>query len=148
MFKSIIYKIKEYSLNIYEASIIEIFLSFLITTIISTILFNIFGKIFVSDYKINFSVFFVIGTVFLFCFLIFLLLKILIWFVNIVNNKFINKNMQNIKNYKIILIILIILGIIFYWFEIRPSQARKDCSSKSYSDTLYKKCLREKGLEK
>ena len=52
------------------------------------------------------------------------------------------------KKYKIALALFLILGVAFYWFEIRPSQARKGCSSKSYSDTLYKKCLREKGLEK
>jgi len=59
-----------------------------------------------------------------------------------------NKIAGQIKKYKLALVLLLILGIIFYWFEYRPSQARKGCSSKSYSDTLYKKCLREKGLEK
>lgn len=38
--------------------------------------------------------------------------------------------MEKIKQYKyIILIALIILGISFYWFQIRPSQIKKECSS-------------------
>ena len=65
-----------------------------------------------------------------------------------------------------VLILVIILGGIFYWFEWRPSQIRKNCtnlvsnqkgfnaqkfadelSGKIYFDeTAYKKCLRENGI--
>ncbi len=75
--------------------------------------------------------------------------------------------MEKLKQYKyIILIVLVILGFTFYWFQVRPSQARKGCikiypqafrivSGDSISGRLglsdkagYEKCLREHGLEK
>ncbi len=62
-------------------------------------------------------------------------------------------------------LIAIILGGIFYWFQIRPAQARKECSTTIWEklrkteskdvdawqdmyDLAYKKCLGEHGLEK
>lgn len=76
--------------------------------------------------------------------------------------------MKKIKEYKgIIIIILIILGFIFYWFQVRPVQARKECvkiypnafgsiaisykpgeTLKTITDKAgYEKCLREHGLD-
>ena len=63
---------------------------------------------------------------------------------------------------KIILgaIILLILGGIFYWFQWRPAQIRKECSrwinfrvlggtrTAEEKELDYKECLREHGLEK
>ncbi len=68
----------------------------------------------------------------------------------------------------VVLIVLFVIGLLFYWFELRPSAIKKDCSgfaertaadavrSKSmdyyssqrialYEDT-YKECLRDRGL--
>ncbi|MDO8574840.1 MAG: hypothetical protein Q7R61_01005 [bacterium] len=37
--------------------------------------------------------------------------------------------MDNIKKYRnIILVILIILGFVFYWYEWRPRQIKKECN--------------------
>jgi len=73
--------------------------------------------------------------------------------------------MEKLKEYKYIIIIcLIIIGGVFYWFQFRPSQIKKDCAKwskgESYDhmgggqfelnddtyDIKYKQCLREKGL--
>jgi hypothetical protein len=70
-------------------------------------------------------------------------------------------SMEKIKQYKYIIIVaLIILVGIFYWFQIRPAQARKECI-KRYPNAFgradigrlmiidqpgYEKCLREHGL--
>ena len=77
--------------------------------------------------------------------------------------------MKKLKQYKyIILVVLIVSSFIFYWFQLRPAQIRKECykmtessvvfnpllfakkyAGESYFDEIaYKKCLREKGLEK
>lgn len=63
------------------------------------------------------------------------------------------------KYYPIFIIILIILGVVFYWYEWRPTQIKKECSMEAYDssitsprrpwespDDYYKKCLRENGL--
>lgn len=49
--------------------------------------------------------------------------------------------------------ILIVLGIIvsFYWFQLRPSEIRKECFKKHLSDRqigdeAYINCLRSKGI--
>jgi hypothetical protein len=65
--------------------------------------------------------------------------------------------MQKIKEYKgiIIIILILILGA-FYWFQVRPTQIRKECAKNSKmfagADVLYKgkyeNCLQIKGLEK
>lgn len=68
--------------------------------------------------------------------------------------KLIKMGMENkklvgqIKKYQIILLVVLVAGFAFYWYEYRPSQARKQCSTKSYSEDYYKKCLRERGIEK
>lgn len=56
------------------------------------------------------------------------------------------------KNYaKYLLPALILLGL-FYWFQIRPSNVRKECSRFDDRETEYNKinsykdCLHEKGL--
>ena len=44
-----------------------------------------------------------------------------------------NEKMQKIKEYKLIIIltlVLVILGVVFYWYEYRPSQIKKLCSEK------------------
>ena len=68
-------------------------------------------------------------------------------------------------NKKIIIIILIlfviILGGVFYWFELRPVQIRKNCydsvitnpfkteaEQRSDFNYMYQDCLKMKGLEK
>jgi len=60
----------------------------------------------------------------------------------------------------IICLIIIVLGLLFYWFQIRPAQIRKECASKSEVVTgefswqveilkkRYDDCLLKKGLEK
>jgi hypothetical protein len=63
-------------------------------------------------------------------------------------------------HYKIIIALLLVLGA-FYWFELRPSMIKKDCSSyalknsmnadeKTYDQTTYngeyKRCTEMKGL--
>ena len=65
--------------------------------------------------------------------------------------------MEKIKQYKyiIILISIILLGI-FYWFQLRPTQIRKECSKnligfssiEQNGEKNYNRCLREKGLDK
>lgn len=58
------------------------------------------------------------------------------------------------KNYIYLIVILSISGILFYWYEIRPSQIKKDCynSIKERSvgvdryDIFYKSCLNAHGL--
>lgn len=58
--------------------------------------------------------------------------------------------MEKLKEYKyVILIIILILGFIFYWFEYRPIQIKKDCYKKSQESMFvyYDDCLKEKGLE-
>ncbi len=59
-----------------------------------------------------------------------------------------------------VMIILIVLGLAFYWYEWRPSQARKYCQNvvKIYqghcvmpclsAEEVYQTCLRDRGLEK
>ena len=73
--------------------------------------------------------------------------------------------MEKIKQYKyIILIVILILGFMFYWFEWRPNQIRKECNIKALQETSaaegglqgtesiafynfsYNLCLRNKGL--
>lgn len=56
--------------------------------------------------------------------------------------------MDNIKQYKyVIIIISIILVYSFYWYELRPSSIKKECSKKlPQFEKLYKKCLAEHGL--
>ena len=65
--------------------------------------------------------------------------------------------MEKIKEYKyIILIGLLVLGIIFYWFQIRPTQIVKNCiketnnlfSNPQFRESDYKLCLRLHGLNK
>lgn len=69
--------------------------------------------------------------------------------------------MDKIKEYKyIILIILLILGFAFYWFELRPTQIRKECFESTRGNPLleyegkeelqksyYLDCLMGKGLK-
>jgi hypothetical protein len=63
------------------------------------------------------------------------------------------------KYYPIFIIILIILGAVFYWYEWRPMQIRRECYNtarliwgKGSGDLLFenefKDCLLEHGLEK
>lgn len=67
--------------------------------------------------------------------------------------------MKKIKEYKGIIIIVLILVIgTFYWFEVRPAQARKECAKKSEISTgnyswqteilnkRYEDCLLKNGL--
>ncbi len=43
-----------------------------------------------------------------------------------------NKHMEKLKQYwLIILMVLIVIGGLFYWYEWRPSQIRKDCSKET-----------------
>lgn len=42
---------------------------------------------------------------------------------------------------------LIVLIGGFYWFSIRPEQIRKECAKDNYSESSYRSCLRENGLE-
>lgn len=57
------------------------------------------------------------------------------------------------KNYVFGLIGLAIMSFLFYWFEIRPSNARKDCNdlARPYGAGLnytnqYTQCMRSRGL--
>lgn len=80
--------------------------------------------------------------------------------------------MEKLKQYKyIIFILLLVLGFVFYWFQLRPTQIRKECNRISFlesniidrsredefvpgsiafkfasPDERYKICLRSKGL--
>ena len=75
--------------------------------------------------------------------------------------------MEKLKQYKhIILLALLILGFVFYWFQLRPTNIRKECYKDTYIDATdkiseldkkygiydernerdYEKCLRSKGL--
>ncbi|MFA5124748.1 MAG: hypothetical protein WC473_02905 [Patescibacteria group bacterium] len=78
--------------------------------------------------------------------------------------------MQKLKQYWIIILLMVIVGGgLFYWFQWRPTQIRKDCSVKVMQintnggldqafeefkqleqdyDNNYKKCLRDNGIEK
>lgn len=55
----------------------------------------------------------------------------------------------------VVIAILTLLGGVFYWFQVRPSQIRKDCDSYArgkYSNynaylAAYTACLHQKGLE-
>lgn len=64
------------------------------------------------------------------------------------------KYLEQIKNQKILLLILVILlGFVFYWYEYRPSEIRKDCSvsENGYRVTkteLYQQCLSSRGLKR
>lgn len=59
------------------------------------------------------------------------------------------------KRYRIILVVILGIGSLFYWYEWRPSQIKKQCNEsadresegweKDY-DYIYKKCLHNKGL--
>ena len=65
---------------------------------------------------------------------------------------------NNILFYKNPVSILILIGVLiltslFYWYEWRPSQIRKEChvsaKAKAWTyDTVYKSCLHAKGLQK
>lgn len=61
---------------------------------------------------------------------------------------------MNQKN-KILTLILVLILLLFYWFQYRPSQIRKDCSSialeqydsySPYYKTTYDACLQKQGL--
>lgn len=79
--------------------------------------------------------------------------------------------MKKLKEYKYIMLIgLVILGFVFYWFQIRPAQARRTCI-KAFPESFrvpsnnttgpqtvwewqgsrdkagYEKCLREYGIK-
>ncbi|OGZ91226.1 MAG: hypothetical protein A2599_00930 [Candidatus Staskawiczbacteria bacterium RIFOXYD1_FULL_39_28] len=66
--------------------------------------------------------------------------------------------MENIVSKTLVVmlaIILVTVGVTFYWFQIRPSQIRKECASKSKTLTgniilekSYSDCLKSNGLEK
>ncbi len=59
----------------------------------------------------------------------------------------------------IIIVILVVLAVIFYWFEVRPSQIRSQCDliawnrtkeisgDTDYYDWKYLQCLHSKGLK-
>ncbi|MDO8452249.1 MAG: hypothetical protein Q7S79_00700 [bacterium] len=74
---------------------------------------------------------------------------------------------QILKKYWRVIIAILIVGLIFYWYEWRPAQVRKECAARVHEkttgfdavlflakqgsqkdiDNLYKNCLREKGIE-
>jgi len=65
--------------------------------------------------------------------------------------------MEKIKHYKyIIIMVLAILAGLFYWFQLRPTAIRKECSTGNgllylsgrsrISDLEYTDCLRRNGL--
>jgi len=57
--------------------------------------------------------------------------------------------MEKLKQYwLIIVIVLVVFGGLFYWFQWRPSQIRKECSKFTLMEKIYESCLRERGLEK
>lgn len=59
---------------------------------------------------------------------------------------------KSTKNNNIIIILTTILVLLFYWFQLRPSDIRKECSKQastpwgSILDKNYKDCLKTKGL--
>ena len=64
---------------------------------------------------------------------------------------------MNKKQYiRIIIGIIIFLGFIFYWYDLKPRQIRKECAkaelhksvSKEIREFWYETCLRGNGLEK
>lgn len=59
--------------------------------------------------------------------------------------------MEKLKIQYIILLVLVILGFAFYWFEYRPAEIRKKCSTiSSYAKNeteYYQVCLRDNGLK-
>lgn len=56
----------------------------------------------------------------------------------------------------VLIIVLFIIGFLFYWYEWRPSNIRKECTDYAKEadarfimvdyDTTYEKCLTEHGL--
>ena len=63
--------------------------------------------------------------------------------------------LNNNKNLTLLLIVLLALGLAFYWYELRPTQVKKECYKKSINtgfkstseaDIYYKYCLRKSGL--
>ncbi len=69
---------------------------------------------------------------------------------------------EKIKKYWWIIIVILIIGGVFYWFQWRPGQIRKECNIRALKsgiesklsggsggyDLFYRSCLRDKGLEK
>ena len=72
---------------------------------------------------------------------------------------------EKIKTSILIVVVVAVLGGAFYWYEWRPTQAKKECLKKAYDfsketlgekasiddinkiyDFIYKNCLRKKGL--
>lgn len=82
----------------------------------------------------------------------------------------IKKILSFLNNWKLIIIIFLIGAGLFYWFELRPTQIRKECYRNSFENRFdsnmienfvrnkigiydieeqkYKNCLKEHGLEK
>jgi hypothetical protein len=52
------------------------------------------------------------------------------------------------ENKEIIIVVLILILAGFYWFEIRPSSIRKDCSKVFSNKENYDNCLHLHGLKK
>lgn len=55
------------------------------------------------------------------------------------------------SKYIYITIFILLLGVLFYWYEWRPSQIKKEChiSAKERAwayDSVYKSCLNSKGI--
>lgn len=75
-----------------------------------------------------------------------------------------SKPLKNMNRKIILSIVILVLSIGFYWFQVRPAQARKDCIEKYpqafgpvihtsligsfaiYDKNGYETCLREHGL--
>lgn len=62
---------------------------------------------------------------------------------------------EKLKKYYWILFIILAIGAVFYWYQYRPAQARKECAkyltgfNTVYSKgNYYEKCLSEHGIEK
>lgn len=64
--------------------------------------------------------------------------------------------MKNKLFYLLLLILLIAGGSLFYWFQVRPTQIRRECSKypdrtadgrKYVGSNLYLNCLHQHGLE-
>lgn len=69
------------------------------------------------------------------------------WFLTIEN--FCHKAIGKAKEKRLLglaILALVIIAGIFYWFQLRPSQIRKECSK--YVGAAYEKCLHKSGLDR
>jgi len=69
------------------------------------------------------------------------------WFLLLEQStKKISDKLKSKNTFVLFVVILLILLFAFYWFQLRPSQIRKECSR--YVGAAYEKCLHKSGLDR